>query len=120
LQLFVWSLTFGAAGSFPVLLLAIWVERTNQWGALASMVTGFAATALAILFAEAGAIGLPSALAGAIGLPLALCAGILASEFTAPPGRNALDLVSDMRVPGGETLYDREMRLLRLRSRTPG
>ncbi|HKD57179.1 MAG TPA: sodium:solute symporter [Hyphomicrobiaceae bacterium] len=120
LQLFVWSLTFGAAGSFPVLLLAIWVERTNQWGALASMITGFAVTALVMLFAETGAIGWPSALAGAIGLPLALCAGILASEVTPAPGRNALDLVSDMRVPGGETLYDREMRLLRLRNRAPG
>jgi cation/acetate symporter len=119
LQLFVWSLTFAAAVSFPVLVLAIWVERTNQWGALASMVTGFVVTALAMLLAETGAIGLPSALAGAIGLPLALCAGILASELTPAPGRNALDLVSDMRVPGGETLYDRETRLLRLRSRTP-
>jgi cation/acetate symporter len=119
LQLFVWSLTFGAAGSFPVLLLAIWAERTNQWGALASMVTGFVVTALAMLLAETGAIGLPSALAGAIGLPLALCAGIVASKLTPAPGRNALDLVSDMRVPGGETLYDREMRLLRLRSRAP-
>jgi cation/acetate symporter len=119
LQLFMWSLTFGAAGSFPVLLLAIWVERTNQWGALASMITGFVVTALAMLLAETGAIGLPSALAGAIGLPLALCAGVAASELTPAPGRNALDLVSDMRVPGGETLYDREMRLLRLRSRTP-
>jgi cation/acetate symporter len=120
LQLFLWSLTFAAAGSFPVLLLAIWVERANQWGALASMVTGFVVTALAMLLAETGAIGLPSALAGAIGLPLALCAGIIASELTPAPGRNALDLVSDMRVPGGETLYDREIRLLRLRSRTPG
>jgi cation/acetate symporter len=119
LQLFVWSLTFGAAGSFPVLLLAIWAERTNQWGALASMVTGFVVTALAMLLAETGAIGLPSALAGAIGLPLALCAGIVASKLTPAPGRNALELVSDMRVPGGETLYDREMRLLRLRSRAP-
>ena len=120
LQLFMWSLTFGAAGSFPVLLLAIWVERTNQWGALAAMITGFVVTALVMLLAETGAIGLPSALAGAIGLPLALCAGVAASELTPAPGRNALDLVSDMRVPGGETLYDREMRLLRLRSRAPG
>jgi cation/acetate symporter len=120
LQLFVWSLTFAAAGSFPVLLLAIWAERTNQWGALAAMVTGFVVTALAMLLAETGAIGMPSALAGAIGLPLALCAGFIASKLTPAPGRNALDLVSDMRVPGGETLYDREMRLLRLRSRAPG
>jgi cation/acetate symporter len=120
LQLFLWSLTFAAAGCFPVLLLAIWVKRTNQWGALASMAAGFFVTALAMLLAETGAIGWPSALAGAVGLPLALCAGFVASELTPAPGRNTLDIVRDMRVPGGETLYDREMRLLRLRSRAPG
>ena len=120
LQLFLWSLTFGAAGPFPVLLLAIWAKRTNAWGALASMAAGLFVTALAMLLAETGAIGLPSALAGAVGLPLALCAGFAASEITPAPGRTALDIVRDMRVPGGETLYDREMRLLRLRSRAPG
>jgi cation/acetate symporter len=119
LQLFLWSLTFGAAGSFPVLLLAIWAKRTNAWGALAAMATGFFVTAFVLLLSETGAIGLPSVLAGALGLPLALAAGIVVSKFTPAPGRNALDIVRDMRVPGGETIYDREMRLLRLRSRAP-
>ena len=41
------------------------------------------------------------------------------SKFTPAPGRNALDIVREVRVPGGETLYDRETRLLRLRSRAP-
>jgi len=103
-----------------VLLLAIWAKRTNAWGALASMAAGLFVTALAMLLAETGAIGLPSALAGAVGLPLALCAGFAASEITPAPGRTALDIVRDMRVPGGETLYDREVRLLRLRTRAPG
>ena len=120
LQLFLWSLTFGAAGSFPVLLLAIWGKRTNAWGALACMSAGFAVTAVTLLLAETGALPLPSVLAGAIGLPLALCAGVVVSKLTPAPGRNALDIVRDVRVPGGETLYDREMRLLRLRSRAPG
>ena len=119
LQLFLWSLTFGAAGSFPVLLLAIWAKRTNAWGALAAMATGFFVTAFVLLLSETGAIGLPSVLAGALGLPLALAAGIVVSKFTPAPGRNALDIVRDVRVPGGETIYDREMRLLRLRSRAP-
>ena len=38
----------GAAGSFPVLLLAIWGKRTNAWGALACMTTGFVVTALPV------------------------------------------------------------------------
>jgi cation/acetate symporter len=120
LQLFLWSLTFGAAGSFPVLLLAIWGKRTNAWGALACLTAGFVVTALTVLLAETGAIGLPSAIAGAVGLPLALCAGIVVSRLTPAPGRNALDIVREVRVPGGETVYDRETRLLRLKSRTSG
>jgi cation/acetate symporter len=36
LQLFLWSLTFGARAPFRVLLLAIWGKRTNAWGALAA------------------------------------------------------------------------------------
>ena len=100
-----------------MLLLAIWGKRTNAWGALACMTTGFVVTALAMLLSETGAIGLPSVLAGAVGLPLALGAGVVVSRLTPAPGRNALDIVRDVRVPGGETVYDREMRLLRLRSR---
>ena len=119
LQLFLWSLTFGAAGSFPVLVLAIWGKRTNAWGALACMTTGFVVTALAMLLSETGALPLPSVLAGAAGLPLALGAGIVVSRLTPAPGRNALDIVRDVRVPGGETVYDRETRLLRLRGRAP-
>jgi cation/acetate symporter len=120
LKLFLWSLTFGAAGAFPVLLLAIWVKRTNAWGALACMTAGFVVTALAVLLGETGAIALPGALAGAVGLPLALGAGLVVSKLTPAPGRHALDIVRDVRVPGGETVYDRETRLLRLRSRASG
>jgi cation/acetate symporter len=83
------------------------------------MATGFFVTAFVLLLSETGAIGLPSVLAGAVGLPMALAAGIVVSKFTPAPGRNALDIVRDVRVPGGETIYDREMRLLRLRSRAP-
>jgi cation/acetate symporter len=119
LQLFLWSLTLTAAAAFPVLFLAIWDKRTNAWGAMAAMITGLTVTAFTMLLSETGVIGLPSALAGAVGLPLAFVAGIGASLVTPAPGRNAIEIVREMRVPGGETLYDREMRLLRLRSRSP-
>jgi cation/acetate symporter len=119
LQLFLWSLSLSASASFPVLLLAIWVKRTNAWGALAGMITGFAVTVFMMLLSETGAIGFPSALAGAVGLPLAFAAALGATRLTPAPGRNALDIVREVRVPGGETLYDRELRLLRLKNRTP-
>ena len=76
LQLFLWSLTLGASTSFPVLLLAIWAKRTNAWGAIAGMITGFVVTVFMMLLSETGAIGLPSALAGAVGLPLAFAAAL--------------------------------------------
>ena len=60
LQLYLWSLTFAAASSFPVLLLAVWGRRTNAWGALACMTAGFVVTALTVLLSETGAIGLPT------------------------------------------------------------
>jgi cation/acetate symporter len=119
LQLFLWSLTLSAATSFPVLLLAIWVKRTNAWGALAAMTTGLVVTVFMMLLGEAGAIETSSVLAGVIGLPLALVAGLAASNITPAPGRAALDIVGEVRVPGGETLYDRELRLLRLKNRGP-
>jgi len=119
MQLFLWGLTLSAGTSFPVLLLAIWDKRCNAWGALTGLATGFGVTVLVMLLSETGAIDLPSALAGAVGLPLAIVAAVAASLLTPAPGRQALDIVRDMRVPGGETLYDREVRLLRLRNRTP-
>ena len=118
LQLFLWALTLSAATSFPVLLLSIWSKRVNAWGALADMSTGLAVTIFMMLLGEAGAVTLPSALAGAVGLPLALAAALVASRMTPAPGSSVLDTVREMRVPGGETLYDREMRLLRLKNRT--
>lgn len=117
LQLFLWAVTLSAAASFPVLLLAIWWKRTNAMGALAGMITGFAVTAFLMLLSETGAIGWPSALAGAVGLPLSLLATVAVSLATPLPARHVLDLVRDLRVPGGETLYDRETRLQRLKNR---
>lgn len=119
LQLFLWSLSISAAASFPILLLAIWWKRANAWGALAAMMAGFVVTVFVIVLSETGVLALPSALAGAIGLPAAFLAGLLTSVITPTPERAALDLVSELRVPGGETVYDRELRLLRLKNRTP-
>ncbi|KAB2920457.1 MAG: sodium:solute symporter [Hyphomicrobiaceae bacterium] len=119
LQLFLWGLAFSAAASFPVLLLSIWWKRLNAWGAMAGMITGFSITAFIVLLSEIGALALPSPLSGAIAMPLAFVAAIGVSLVTPAPGKSALDALRDLRVPGGETMYDREMRLLRLKSRVP-
>ena len=119
LRLFLWAMTLSASASFPVLVLAIWWKRLNAWGAQAGMITGFAVAVFIILLSETGAAAFPSVLAGSVGLPAGLIAAMAVSRMTPRPGRGMLEIALDVRVPGGETLYDREMRLLRLKNRTP-
>ncbi len=119
LKLFLWSLSFSASAAFPVLVLSVWWKRINAWGAMMGMLAGLAAAALAILLGEAGAWPLPGTLAGAVGLPVGTVAAMVASLLTPVPGKSVLDSMNEMRVPGGETLYDREVRLLRLKSPAP-
>jgi cation/acetate symporter len=119
LQLFLWGVTLSASGCFPILVLSIWWRRTKAWGAMAGMLTGVLVAGAAILLGESGAIALPSALAGVLGLPCAMLVTIVLSVMTPARGLNVLEQLGEMRVPGGETVYDREMRLLRLKNRTP-
>jgi cation/acetate symporter len=118
LKLFLWSLTFSASAVFPVLVLSVWWKRTTAWGAVAGMLTGLGAAVTAILLGEAGAWSLPGVLGGAVGLPAAFAAAIAASMVSPRPGRNVVNILQEIRVPGGETLYDRELRLQRLKTRT--
>jgi cation/acetate symporter len=113
LKLMLWAFALTGAAAFPVLVLSIWWKRLNAFGTSAGIVTGFAVTVLAILAGEAGWIGVDSALAGAMGLPAGVVAAISVALVTPPPSRQMLEFVRDIRVPGGEIVYDREMRLQR-------
>ncbi len=115
LQLALWGLALSAAAGFPVLALSVLWKRLNAKGALAGMVVGFAATTGLILLTETGALSLAGPLAGAFGMPLAFLAAIVTTRMTAPVGRHTLELVRDMRIPGGETLSDRQLRLQKLK-----
>jgi cation/acetate symporter len=117
LRLFLWSVSFSASTAFPVLLLSVWWKRTTAWGAMAGMLAGLVTVAFAILLGEAGAWPLPSELAGAVGLPVGLATTLAVSVFTPQPSRQVINILQEIRVPGGETLYDRELRLQRLKTR---
>jgi cation/acetate symporter len=82
------------------------------------MLAGLATATLAILLGEAGAWALPSVLAGAVGLPAALAMAMAVSVISPEPSRNVIAVLQEIRVPGGETLYDRELRLQRLKTRS--
>src|SRR5690606_9697103 len=118
LSLMLWALALSASGLFPVLILSIWWKRLNKLGALAGMGAGFGVAVMAIITGEATSLGLHSALAGVLGMPVGFLAAIGASLLGPEPSRQALELLYDVRIPGGETVYDREMRLLRLKERS--
>jgi cation/acetate symporter len=117
LRLFMWSLAYSGSAVFPVLLISIWWKRATAGGAIAGLIAGLAATTAAILLGEASAWTLPSVLAGAVGLPVGAAASIATSLLSHPPSQQIVAMLQEIRVPGGETLYDRELRLQRLKTR---
>ena len=117
LRLLLWCFAITGSTLFPVLVLSIWWKRMNAFGALAGMGSGFAVAVLTILAGESHIIGLDGALAGIVGLPAGTLGALLASLATPGPTRSMLELVREIRIPGGEVVYDREMRLMRLKNR---
>ncbi|MDX2287409.1 MAG: sodium:solute symporter [Hyphomicrobiaceae bacterium] len=117
LKLLLWALAMTASCAFPLLVASIWWKRVNVYGAFASLTAGFLVSVIVIVAAEAGLIGLPSELAAVIALPASLIGLVAVSLTTVPPSRHQLELVRDIRIPGGEILYDREMRMMKQKDR---
>ena len=117
LRLMLWAFAFSASTSFPVVVLSIWWKRLNAAGAFAGLLAGFVVTVLAILVGQAAWLGIPSELSAVFGMPASIIAAIIVARATPPPDRPILQLVADMRLPGGETMQDREARLQRLKHR---
>ncbi len=115
LRVFLCALALGGSSLFPVLVLSIWWKRMNAFGAMAGVLTGFVVGLLAIYGGQGPDAALDSTLAGVLAIPAATVAVFAVTLATPPPGRHVLELVRDIRVPGGEILYDREMRTQRLK-----
>jgi len=117
LALLLWALALTGSTLFSVLVLSIWWKRINTFGAVAGIASGFSVAAIAIVSGSLEILAIDPALAGMFGIPASAMAAIVVSLITPQPSRQVLELVRDIRVPGGEILYDREMRLLRLKKR---
>jgi cation/acetate symporter len=109
------ALSIGGSALFPVLVLSIWWKRMNAFGAMAGVLTGFLVAILAVAGGQAETAAIPGALAAIVGIPAAVAAIFAVSLATPTPSRHVLQIVRDIRVPGGEILYDREMRTQRLK-----
>ncbi len=115
LDLVLWALALSASSVFPVVVLSIWWKRLNVAGAIAGLTVGFAVALLAILAGEAAWLGMPGELAAVFGMPASFLASVVTTRLTPAPDRLVQQLVRDMRLPGGETMQDREARLQRLK-----
>ena len=113
LDLVLWSLALSGSALFPVLVLSIWWKRINAWGALAGMAAGFGVALIGLIAGIFDLTRFPEELASVFGVPCGLAVAVVASLLTPAPGRHILEMVRDVRVPGGETLHDRELRLQR-------
>ena len=116
-DMLLWALALTGSTLFPVLVMSIWWKRINAFGATAGIASGFGVALLAIIAGELQWLPVDPSLAGLFGIPASCLAAIAATLATPHPGRHMLELVRDIRVPGGEILYDREMRLLQLKKR---
>lgn len=118
LRLVLWALSLTAASLFPIMVLSIWWKRLTSQGALLGLVSGFGIAAFAIFASEAGYFGLPSVIAGSAGFPFAIVVAMSVSAVRPDANRHALEIVRDIRVPGGQIIYDREMQRLQLKKHT--
>lgn len=115
LRLVLWALALTSASLFPVMVLSIWWKRLTHLGAMSGMLAGFAVAAVSIFTGEAGVLGLPSAIAGILGMPVAVIVAMTVANAFFETSRHDLEVVRDIRVPGGEIIYDREMRRLQIK-----
>jgi len=115
------ALSLAGSTGFVILVLSIWWKRLNMVAALVTMMSGFFLAGAYMFLTEQRVIGLiggiDAIVVAAVVVPVTgVIAGVV-SLLTEPPGRQVRDFVRDLRVPGGETVYDRERRLARGRRR---
>ncbi len=122
LTLFTWAMALAGSSVFGLLVMSVWWKRINQWGAMAALLMGSLAALTQILMSLNGSapmvFGVSGAVASILAVPLSIAVALLISLVTPVPELRMVELVRDLRVPGGETVQDREMRLARIPART--
>jgi cation/acetate symporter len=96
---------------FAVLVLSVWWRRLNAAGAFAAMILGFTATAFYLNMAGTPLFGIDALTAAAVGVPVSFGGAIVVSLLAGAPDEYALEAVDEIRVPAGETLQSRMLRL---------
>ena len=102
---------------FPVLVLSIWWKRLTPSAPSPADAAGFAVAALSHSSGEANILGLDDALAGILDLPAGALGALRRCHRDAVAEPQLAGASAQNRHSGGEVIYDREIRLLRLKNR---
>ncbi len=105
------ALSLSSGTFFAIMVLSVWWRRLTATGALAGLLTGFAATAFYLRAGGTPLFGIDALTAAAVGVPVSFLAAIAVSYLSKVPDQLALDAVDELRVPAGETLQSRMLRL---------
>ena len=105
------AFSLSAGTFFAVLVMSVWWKRLTGTGAIAGMLAGFAVTALYLNAKGAPIMGIDPLTAAAAGIPASFGAAILASLLLGRPSEQALEAADELRIPAGETLQSRMLRL---------
>ncbi|MBI4725392.1 MAG: hypothetical protein HY765_10570, partial [Rhodomicrobium sp.] len=105
------AFSLSAGTFFAVLVLSVWWRGLSSAGAAAGMVSGFTVTALYLNQGGTPLFGIDSLTAAAIGVPVSFAAATAVSLFLKAPDEHALEAVDELRIPAGETLQSRMIRL---------
>ncbi|MGI9476886.1 MAG: sodium:solute symporter family transporter [Hyphomicrobiaceae bacterium] len=116
LELLLSALAFSAATAFPIVTLSIWWKRLSALGTVCSVLAGFGVL-VTLHLASAGGVPIATPVAGIMAAIAAFVAAVIVSLLASGPHYAALEATRDMRIPGGETVYDREMRQMRFSQR---
>ncbi len=111
-KLLAYAFSISGSALFPPLVLAIWWRSCNKSAAILGMLAGLFTVLLTIWFAERGMplLGVDGYIAAVLGFPASLAVTVIISFTSAEPIKIHNEIIDDIRIPGGEALYDRALR----------
>jgi cation/acetate symporter len=105
------AFSLSAGTFFAVLVLSVWWRRLTEKGAIFGMLAGFVVTALYLNASGTPFFGIDPLTAAAVGVPVSFAAAVFGSLASEAPDEYALDAADELRIPAGETLQSRMLRL---------